>query len=311
MTMNQNSTMKMLVLAGTITGATMGCGHAAISPQLSGARATMQEARSGASARLEPDELLVAQRTLNEAEQAEDGSPREAHLAYVADRQTRVAMSDARRDQLEQGATDDQHDYQLELERIARERGVALGQTQAQLADRDHTVAEQQVTIAQHEVALTAEQTARRAAEARATDAMARLRALASVREEPTETIVTLSGDVLFATGSATLLPAARDRLSPVADAMGATEQTAVISGFTDSRGTDAANQDLSRRRAESVRDYLVTAGVPTGRISAEGRGETNPIGSNDTVEGRAYNRRVEISLRPTTATAATPAARP
>lgn len=301
MTTIRNSTMTMLAIAGAMAGATAGCGHAAISPQLSGARATMEEARSGAAARLEPDELLVAQRTLTEAEHAEDGSPREAHLAYVAERQTRMAMSDARRDAIEAGTVEDQHDYQRELERVARERGVALDVTQRQLADRDETVARQDDTIAQHEVALSAEQQARRDAEARATDAMARLRALATVREEPTETVITLSGEVLFRTGRSELLPEARDRLSPVADAMRATEQTAVISGFTDSVGTDEHNQALSQRRAEAVRDFLVSAGVPTASLRAEGRGEASPIATNDTVEGRAYNRRVEIALHPTT----------
>ncbi len=301
MTKNSMNTMKMFALAGAMAGLAMGCGHAAISPQLSGARATMEEARSGAAARLEPDELLIAQRTLNEAEGQEDGTPREAHLAYVADRQTRVAMADARRDQLESGIADDQHDYQRELERVARERGVALDETQRALSDRDQTVAQQQDTIAAHEVALTAEQAARRAAELRASDAMARLSALASVRVEATETIITLSGEVLFATGHSVLLPAALERLSPVADAMSASDETAVVSGYTDSVGTDEHNRTLSQSRADSVREYLISLGVPAARIRAQGLGESNPIASNDTVEGRAYNRRVEISLHPVT----------
>ena len=293
--------MTMLALAGTMAGMSLGCGHAPISRQLTGARATMVEARAGAAARLEPDELLIAQRTLNEAEGQEDGSPREAHLAYLAERETRSAMSDARRVQLEQGVADDQTDYQHELERIARERGVALDVTQRALADRDQTVARQQDSIAAHEVALTAEQQARRDAEARATDAMARLRTLASVREEPTETIITLSGEVLFQTGLSALVPEARERLSPVADAMRASGETAVITGYTDSRGSVEHNRTLSQLRAESVRDFLIAAGVPTASIRAEGLGAANPVATNDTVEGRAYNRRVEIALRPST----------
>jgi outer membrane protein OmpA-like peptidoglycan-associated protein len=303
----KNDTMKtttMLAIAGAMAGFAMGCGHAAVSPQLSAARATMHEARGGAASRLEPDELLVAQRTLTEAEGQEDGTPREAHLAYVAERQTRIAMSDARRDQLESGIAEDQDDYQHELERVARERGVALDVTQRALTARDETVARQRDTIAARDVALTAEQEARRVADARATDAMARLRELANVRQEATETIITLSGEVLFATGHSVLLPAALDRLSPVVEAMQATDETAVISGYTDARGSDELNRRLSQSRAESVRDYLIGQGIPSARIRAQGLGETNPIGSNDTVEGRAYNRRVEISLHAVTPTA-------
>jgi len=69
------------------------------------------------------------------------------------------------------------------------------------------------------------------------------------------------------------------------------------VGGYTDSVGTDAYNQGLSERRANSVKDYLVGKGVDASRLSTVGYGETNPIASNDTADGRALNRRVELNL--------------
>jgi outer membrane protein OmpA-like peptidoglycan-associated protein len=67
------------------------------------------------------------------------------------------------------------------------------------------------------------------------------------------------------------------------------------VEGHTDSIGADAYNQDLSERRARAVRDYLVSKGVNGGRISSAGFGESRPISTNDTPEGRFLNRRVEV----------------
>ncbi len=67
------------------------------------------------------------------------------------------------------------------------------------------------------------------------------------------------------------------------------------VEGHTDSIGTDAYNQALSERRANSVRDYMVGRGIAVGRLNSVGRGETRPVASNSTADGRAQNRRVEI----------------
>lgn len=72
---------------------------------------------------------------------------------------------------------------------------------------------------------------------------------------------------------------------------------TIVCEGHTDSRGTDEYNQRLSQRRATAVKDYLVKGGVPADRISVEGFGESKPVASNDTDDGRAQNRRVELRV--------------
>ena len=67
------------------------------------------------------------------------------------------------------------------------------------------------------------------------------------------------------------------------------------VAGHTDSMGSEAYNQGLSERRAQSVQDYLVSKGVKAQRLTAKGYGESMPVASNDTDAGRAENRRVEL----------------
>ncbi|MCA1664733.1 MAG: OmpA family protein [Myxococcales bacterium] len=107
-----------------------------------------------------------------------------------------------------------------------------------------------------------------------------------------------MNGSVLFASDTAAILPAARQRLDDVATAL-KTQRNAqfVIEGYTDSRGPASMNVKLSEARAQAVRDYLVDHGVDEGRISAVGKGKENPIATNATAEGRANNRRVEIII--------------
>jgi outer membrane protein OmpA-like peptidoglycan-associated protein len=72
------------------------------------------------------------------------------------------------------------------------------------------------------------------------------------------------------------------------------------VTGHTDSFGSDSANFELSRRRAEAVRRYLIeVAKMPAFRISAVGYGETQPVASNATEEGRARNRRIDVFISP------------
>ena len=71
-----------------------------------------------------------------------------------------------------------------------------------------------------------------------------------------------------------------------------------MIGGHTDSKGNDNYNQSLSKKRADAVRGYLVSAGINASRLSTRGFGETRPVASNDTEDGRAINRRVELSIQ-------------
>jgi outer membrane protein OmpA-like peptidoglycan-associated protein len=102
--------------------------------------------------------------------------------------------------------------------------------------------------------------------------------------------------DVLFDTAQHTLKPGARERLSRIADIIVAHPGIHVaVEGHTDSVGSDDYNQQLSERRAGSVRNFLVQNGVPLTVISAMGFGESQPVATNDTPEGRQTNRRVEL----------------
>jgi len=107
-------------------------------------------------------------------------------------------------------------------------------------------------------------------------------------------------GDVLFDTGKATLKPLAREKLSKLAGILLAYpgQLTLEIEGHTDSVGSDELNNKLSQNRAQSVNDYLTSAGVKTERIKAvQGFGKTKPIATNDTAAGRQMNRRVEVVI--------------
>jgi outer membrane protein OmpA-like peptidoglycan-associated protein len=110
--------------------------------------------------------------------------------------------------------------------------------------------------------------------------------------------LVANMSDVLFRSGSFELLPAARERLAKVSGIVLAYPSLHVaIEGHTDAVGSDEYNQQLSERRAQAVRDYFVQQGINSNAVEAKGYGKTTPIASNDTVEGRQQNRRVELIL--------------
>ena len=104
--------------------------------------------------------------------------------------------------------------------------------------------------------------------------------------------------DVLFKSGSFELLGGARERLAKVSGIVLAYPSLHLsVEGHTDSIGTDDYNQQLSEKRAQAVRDYLVQQGISSDAISASGFGKTAPVASNDTPDGRKQNRRVELVL--------------
>src|SRR5690606_35044373 len=114
----------------------------------------------------------------------------------------------------------------------------------------------------------------------------------------PTATKVVLNADTFFDFDKDTLKPEGRQVLDQVASQASTINlETLIATGHTDSVGSEAYNQGLSERRANSVKNYLVSKGVPADRIYTEGKGETSPVASNSTREGRAQNRRVEIEI--------------
>ncbi len=290
-----------------------GCGRQAVSGQLADARLTVERARASEARTRAPGELYQAERILRRAELAEDGSRAERHFAYLADRQARIAMADARTAQLSQATADAQRAYLADLERSAASRGAAAAaaqESQRTVAEAAAQVeaqrAEAERAAAQAEAGrLTAEQAAaraeqeRQAAQRELQQAIQRIEEVAQVRQEPTQTVITIPGEVLFETDKSQLLPTARQKLDVVADSLRAQPHAGriVVTGHADAHGSDTYNQELSERRAESVKDFLVQQGVASNEIQAVGRGESQPIADNASPEGRANNRRVEIIL--------------
>jgi outer membrane protein OmpA-like peptidoglycan-associated protein len=112
--------------------------------------------------------------------------------------------------------------------------------------------------------------------------------------------MLSLPGEILFAQGSSALTPQGTAKIAEVAAAMVQYPDSDVqVVGYASSEGSNEANVNLSRRRAEVIRDQLVLNRVAESRIIAKGMGSSNPIAANDTEAGRVLNRRVEIFVIP------------
>jgi outer membrane protein OmpA-like peptidoglycan-associated protein len=110
--------------------------------------------------------------------------------------------------------------------------------------------------------------------------------------------LVTFDSGLLFAFDSDVVQGNARANLTELAQSLQKyPESDVLIVGHTDSQGTDSYNQGLSQRRAQSAVNFLTTQGVAYSRLQPSGRGETEPVASNDTDAGRAENRRVEVAI--------------
>jgi OmpA-OmpF porin, OOP family len=104
--------------------------------------------------------------------------------------------------------------------------------------------------------------------------------------------------DGLFDFDKDTIKPGLANRLDEVASSIAGRDYSTVsVVGHTDSIGSEAYNQGLSERRAQSAANYLISKGVDAGKVSTSGQGESNPVASNETSEGRAQNRRVEVNV--------------
>jgi OOP family OmpA-OmpF porin len=116
--------------------------------------------------------------------------------------------------------------------------------------------------------------------------------------QPPAATKVTYAADAFFDFDKSVLKPEGRAKLDDlVSKIQGINLEVIIGVGHTDSVGSDAYNQSLSVRRAESVKAYLVSKGIEKNRVYTEGKGEKQPVADNKTAEGRAKNRRVEIEV--------------
>jgi outer membrane protein OmpA-like peptidoglycan-associated protein len=286
-----------------------GCAET-IPPELVSARQTYDRASHGPAVQLAPAEVHKAHESLLVAERAfaNDGvTLKTRDLAYIAERKSELAEAVATREADRQQTAKADAELQVAEAQVIQNQHSALTQTREQLdaSERARNDAEhaRQATAQQlsteHQARVSADQTAA-VAEQQAKEAQVALAKLAAVKQEERGTVITLSGSVLFASNQATLLPEAISRLSQVSDALMTTkERNLVIEGYTDSRGTDSVNLDLSQRRADAVREFLVRRGYEPDRVQSRGLGKARPIADNGTAEGRANNRRVEIVIEP------------
>ncbi|MBI4517660.1 MAG: OmpA family protein [Deltaproteobacteria bacterium] len=111
---------------------------------------------------------------------------------------------------------------------------------------------------------------------------------------------IELSSDVLFESGKAYLQPGARDKLARFAGVLNRYPESRVaVVGHTDNRGSDELNYSLSKQRADAVASVFSASGVSPSRMTTLGEGKSRPVATNETPEGRAQNRRVDVHVMP------------
>jgi outer membrane protein OmpA-like peptidoglycan-associated protein len=273
-------------------------------PQLVDARTAYTASSSGLAAKLTPTELHDAWIVLAKANKEfdENGDTTQCRdLAYIAQNKVQLADVKARTELDRQAIAEAEKAGVVVRDNQVKNSRAALNSTREELKEerRDSNAksAEMERTAEQ----LAAEKQGRASAEARLAGAMKDLATIAAIKEEARGLVITLSGGVLFASNSYLLLNTAMTKLDQVAAALKAqgSDKRMVVEGHTDSRGSDRINQPLSLNRANAVRDYLVTRGVDSNRISAVGMGSSRPLVDNRSAENRANNRRVEIVIEP------------
>jgi outer membrane protein OmpA-like peptidoglycan-associated protein len=174
-------------------------------------------------------------------------------------------------------------------------RAAAVVQQQQAEAARAAALAQQQAAEAEADKARQAAAQAEQDKAAMRAQLLAQLNAVLQTQDTARGLIVNMS-DVLFDTGSSTLRSAAREKLAKISGIVLAHPGLSLqVEGYTDSVGSDQFNQQLSERRAASVRDFLIAQGVNGNSITSKGFGKADPVATNDTAEGRQRNRRVQL----------------
>jgi outer membrane protein OmpA-like peptidoglycan-associated protein len=234
-----------------------------------------------------------AQQAQQQAQEAREKAEAEARQRASAEQQSQQAA---------QQAQQAQQQAQQQAEQARQQAEQAQQQAQAEAQQRAAAEQQSQQAAAQAEEARRqAEQAQQRAQQAETDQAqirqrlMGQLNAVLQTRDSARGLIVSMP-DVLFDTGSANLKPTARERLAKVAGILIAYPDIRVeVDGYTDSTGGALFNEQLSQKRADSVRSYMDQQGVPPSSITTRGLGQSNPIASNETSTGRQQNRRVEL----------------
>jgi outer membrane protein OmpA-like peptidoglycan-associated protein len=281
---------------GALLFALSGCAHAP-SDQLVDARRAYHDAASSPARTRRPNELEAARVALERAEDAhaaDPGSPREKRLAAEAEHKARLAQAHGDVAEAQRDAA--------QAEREAAEARARANATEAEREDeRERAEASDTRRSSTRERTGGGEQPKAPAAR-RSQAALQNLASVANVREEPRGVVITLSGSLLFPSGDQQLSPIARQNLDQVAHALAQQPKDTkfLVEGHTDNSGNARENKQLSAQRARAVAEQLEESGIARDRIEVEDYGETRPIAGNDSAEGRAANRRVEIVVEPT-----------
>jgi outer membrane protein OmpA-like peptidoglycan-associated protein len=210
-----------------------------------------------------------------------------------------VAAATARRQQMDAEAA------ALRQQAEAATQQAQAAQAQAQQANAQAQQAQAAAQQAQAAVQQTQTQLDETRRQLAASDAETRrlriqneLARIATTRSEQRGLIVTLNGGILFDTGKTALKPGAKSTLTRIAKQLQSDPSLKIaVEGHTDNVGSTATNQMLSEKRANAVRDFLVSAGIASDHITASGKGEEAPIVTNKTAAGRQQNRRVELVI--------------
>ena len=270
---------------------------------------------------LAPAERALAEQAVQALNDSSGGKAEHAHRLYVAERRVDIAYAAAQAVDAERhlAQLDREHDRILieasrrevenarmdaEKQRIASmlqaeetDRLRAEGEQNAAAAEsaRAHAQPTQRIADAQAKEAELARKEAQ-LAELAAADLRGRLQNMRATRGA--QGMQMTLDDIAFAPGRAALRPEAKASLGKLVAFVNKDPNKPIrIEGHTDSRGNANANQLLSQRRADSVRDALIAAGVAANRMTSVGLGEDNAVADNETDEGRAKNRRVDVIL--------------
>jgi len=222
------------------------------------------------------------------------------HLVFMADRKVDIAKALAETSLAEdQRTTLSQQRETARLDARTHEADVANDRAAAARTDS----AEQKVAADQSRVDADAARANAASSQLQTAElqrqALALQQQLADMQAKVTERGVVLTlGDVLFTTGKADLKSPAAGNLNKLVAFLGKyPDRTVLIEGYTDNTGSADYNQGLSQRRADGVKAYLAGQGVGIVRLTSLGKGESDPVGDNTSLEGRQQNRRVEVII--------------
>jgi outer membrane protein OmpA-like peptidoglycan-associated protein len=242
--------------------------------------------------------VIAVQKKTEEDAQAAADAERKAAAEREAKARADAAAETLRRQEADQ-ARAAALQAQQDAERLRKQAEEAAAQAAKNQQDaeaaRQAALAQQQAAEAQADAARkAADQALKEKADIRA-QLLAQLNQVLQTQDTARGLIVNMS-DVLFDFGKYTLKPEAREKLAKISGiVMAHPGLNLQVEGYTDSVGSDQINQQLSERRADTVKDYLIQQGVPGSTVTAQGFGKANPVASNDTPDGRQKNRRVQL----------------